>query len=346
MKAVLVREFAPLDQIQVGELPDPEPGPTDVVIDVIASEVNYPDFMIVEGNYQIKPPFPFSPGKGGAGRVAAVGSKVQNVKVGESVLALVEFGSHAEKLRAPADWCIPMPAGLAYEKAAALGLAYQTAWFALKERAAFQPGDVVLVLGAAGGVGVATIQLAKALGAGSVIGAVLGQAAMDAARRAGADHVFDLSGPDVLDVLKDGVGRATNGHGADIVIDPVGGKANAAALRAMAWCGRLVTLGYVSGEIPAIKANYLMIKNISVTGLNWSDYRIRRLPQMVDAQRQLFSLCLAGKIEPYISQVVPLGHFQEAFRTVRDGKAQGKIIIDVAGKLAMATVSGASISSV
>lgn len=330
MKAVVVREYAPFDQIGVGELPDPKPGKGEVVIDVRAAEVNYPDILVISGQYQIKPPLPFAPGKAAAGVVAAVGEGVSGLAVGDRVSAQVEFGAYAERLRAPAVNVYPMPDGIDFAQGAALGLVYQTAHFALIERARMQPGDRVLVLGASGGIGVASVQLAKALGAATVIAGVLGAGNVEIARQCGADNVIDLGAIDLRDGLRDAVRAATDGHGADVVIDPVGGAANAAALRAMAWCGRMVIIGFAAGEIPTIKANYLLVKNIEVSGLQWSDYRDRTPDWVRRVQTEIFDLAVAGKLKPVINRRFPLEGFKEALGLLRDGKAQGKLILEVA----------------
>ena len=329
MKAVLVRDFAPVEQIDVAEVDDPVPGAGEVVVDVVAAEANYPDILVIEGKYQIKPPLPFSPGKAAAGRIAAVGAGVERLSVGDAVAVQVEYGAYAEKVRAQAESCFRMPEGMPFEKAAALGLVYQTAWFALKERANFRPGETVLVLGASGGIGVASVQLAKAFGAGTVIAGVLGENNAEVARSAGADHVIDLGAPDLRDSLKARVAAVTDGRGADVVIDPVGGAANAAALRAMAWCGRLVIIGFASGEIPTIRANYLLVKNIAVAGLQWSDYRDRTPERMREAQEEIFDLYTRGLIDPIISRTFPLEDFKTALSLIRAGEAQGKIILHV-----------------
>jgi NADPH2:quinone reductase len=329
LKAVVVSRNAPFEEIEIGQLPDPVPGPGEVVVDVAAAEANYPDILAIEGRYQIKPPLPFSPGKSAAGRISAVGEGVSTFKTGDFVSVQVEYGAYAEKLRVAAAHCFHAPAGIPAEKAAALGLVYQTAWFALKDRASFKPGEIVLVLGASGGVGVASVQLAKALGARMVIAGVLGAENAKVAREAGADHVIELGDPELRESLRRQVAEFTGGHGVDVVIDPVGGDANAAALRAMAWCGRLVVIGFASGTIPAIKANYLLVKNIAVSGLQWSDYRDRTPERMQEAQREIFEFYVNGKIDPMISRVLPLAEFKEALRSLRDGKAQGKIILSV-----------------
>jgi NADPH2:quinone reductase len=223
-----------------------------------------------------------------------------------------------------------MPDAISFTKGAALGLVYQTAHFALVERAHLQKGDVVLVLGASGGIGVASVQMAKALGAQMVIAGVLGDDNARVARQAGADAVIELGGANLRDALRERVHQLTDGHGADIVIDPVGGAANAAALRAMAWCGRMVIIGFAAGEIPTIKANYLLVKNIEVSGLQWSDYRDRTPEWVARVQQEIFALYVAGKIDPYISRTFPLAGVKDALTLLQQGKAQGKLILEIA----------------
>lgn len=329
MRAVLVREFAPFDQIQVAEIPDPRPGPDEIVVEVFSIEVNYPDLLVIEGKYQNKPPLPFSPGKAAAGCVAAVGVNVRTHKVGDRVAAQVEYGAYAEKLVARAESCFPIPEGISFDDAAALGLVYQTAWFALCDRAKLQPTESVLVLGASGGIGVASLQVAKALGTSKIIAAVVGPENVEVALQTGADHAIDLNMPNLRESLRKRVLEITDGRGADVVIDPVGGEPNASALRALAWCGRIVIIGFASGEIPSIRANYLLVKNIAVIGLQWSDYRDRAPELVAHAQREIFAFYQQKKISPFISMRMPLDKFHKALQLLKDGKAQGKIILQV-----------------
>jgi NADPH2:quinone reductase len=329
MRAVYVRAFAPFETVGVEDVPDPQPGPGEVVVDVVAAEVNYPDILVIGGQYQIEPPLPFSPGKGAAGRVSAVGAGVRELAVGDNVSVQVEYGAYAERLKARAENCFKMPPSMPFHKAAALGLAYQTAWFALIDRAAFKPDEIVLVLGASGGIGVASVQLAKALGAKMVIAGVRGESNASVAMQVGVDHVIDLAVPNLHDQLREKVYALTGKHGADVVIDPVGGDANAAALRALAWCGRLVIVGFASGQIPAIKANYLLVKNIAVIGIQWSDYRERTPERVSEAQREIFELYEQGLLDPHIDGRLPLEKFADGLRALRDGKVQGKIILQV-----------------
>lgn len=326
MRAVVVRAFAPLDRIEIGELPEPAPGPGEVVIEVRAAEVNYPDILVIEGRYQVKPPLPFAPGKGAAGVVSAVGDGVSGIAVGDRVAAQVEYGAYAERLRAPACNVFPLPAGIDFVPAAALGLTYQTAYFALIERARLRAGESVLVLGASGGVGVAGVQLAKALGAGLVIAGVRAEEDAAIARQAGADAVVLVTGADLRDRLREQVRKLTGG-GVDVVLDPVGGAPHAAALRALAWRGRLVVVGFAAGEIPQIPANYLLVRNIEVAGLQWSDYRDRAPAEVARVQAEIFALHLEGKLTPQVSRVLPLARFREALGLLQRGEAQGKVIL-------------------
>ncbi|MEM7074394.1 MAG: NADPH:quinone oxidoreductase family protein [Pseudomonadota bacterium] len=328
MKAVIVSEFGPLSQATYAETADPVPGAGEIVVDIHAAEANFPDILVMEGAYQIKPPLPFSPGKAGAGVVSAVGDGVAGLSVGDRVGVQVEYGTYAERLNLPATTCYKMPAGMPFDVAAALGLVYQTSHYALVERCRFQPGEAVLVLGASGGIGSAACQLARAMGASTVIGAVLGEENVATARSVGCDHVVELSGADLRERLRAQVRAVTDGRGADVVIDPVGGDAFAAALRAMAWCGRLVVIGFASGVIPEVKVNYLLVKNIEVSGLQWSDYRERDPDGVRRVQADIYDLWTRGKLAPHISEKLPLAQFGTALEQLRAGQVQGKLILE------------------
>ncbi|MHA6730218.1 NADPH:quinone oxidoreductase family protein [Devosia sp. A369] len=327
MKAVLVHQFTPFDQARYGECPDPVPSRDEVVVDIEAVDVNFPDSLQIEGKYQNSPAFPFSPGMGGAGRVSRLGEAVDKLQLGQKVLVLPSHGTYAQKVAAPARYCFPIPDDVPCITAAALGLVYQTAYFALTDRAALGAGETVLVLGSGGGIGMATMQLAKALGAGRVIATARGSQGRAFAEQAGADIVIDYTGENLRDALRDAVGEATQGRGADVVIDPVGGNLSAAALRAMAWRGRMVVVGFASGDIPKIGANYLLVKNIGVSGIQWTDYRERQLDRVRAAQEHIFSLWRAGRIAPAITRTLPLSRFGEALDAVLHGHAKGKIIL-------------------
>lgn len=329
MKAVRVTRFGPLDAARFRTVEDPAPGPGEVVVAARAVDVNYPDLLVVTGAYQVKPPLPFSPGKAAAGVVERVGEGVTALCPGDRVAVQVEYGAYAEKIVAPVEASYPMPEAMGFDVAAALGLAYQTAYFALTDRGRVERGDHVLILGATGAVGDAAIQLAKAFGAGSVVAGVRGVGKAAIAMAAGADATVDLGMGGVRDGLRDAVRRLTGGHGADVVIDPVGGDITAAALRAMAWRGRMVIVGFAHGDIPVIRSNYLLVKNITVSGLQWSDYRDRAPAWVAQAQREIFDLWRVGRIAPRIGGRFALADFAHALAQIRDGTAAGKLILSI-----------------
>lgn len=330
MRAVIVREFGPIENARVEEVSPSSPGPDEVLIHGAAAEVNFPDILVMEGAYQVKPPLPFSPGKEVAGTVAKVGAAVQDLKPGDRIAAQVEFGAYSEAVIAPANSCYRIPDSMPFADAAAIGLSYQTAHFALLERAGFQEGDSVLVTGAAGGVGLAAIQLVKALN-GTALAGVINEQQAEIARANGADHIIDLTADPLRDQLRQQVFDVTNNHGADIVIDPVGGSILEASLRALAWCGRLVVIGFAAGEIPAIRSNYLLVKNIAVMGLQWSDYRDRTPGLVRAAQDHLYELYRSGDLKPHIDRVAPLEDFASVLEDVRAGKVKGKAILAITG---------------
>jgi NADPH2:quinone reductase len=326
MRAVIVREFGSLDTLVLGELPTPSPRAGEVLIDVRATAVNFVDLLVIGGKYQFLPERPFAPGKGPAGVVAALGEGVTNVKIGDRVLAMAESGGYAEMAIVAANQCYVLPESLSFNEAASMSLAYDTAWFALRERARYQPGDVVLVLGATGGVGYAAVQLAKAMGA-KVLAGVSSPEKGDLVRAAGADAVIDLSVDNLHDNLRQQVYDANQGKGADIVIDMLGGDMFDAALRAVAWRGRLVVVGFAAGRIPTIKANYLLVKNIEVSGLQISDYR-KKMPEMTaQCFAEIFAFYNAGKLKPAPFTTLPLEQFATGLGMVRDRTARGRVIL-------------------
>jgi NADPH2:quinone reductase len=326
MRAVLVKEFGPFSNCEIAELPTPQPGPGQVVIRAGAAGLNFPDLLVISGGYQILPPLPFTPGKEVAGTVTAVGEGVTSIKTGDRVLANVENGGYAEEAMANAVDCHRLPDGMDFVTAAALGLVYQTAYFSLIDRASYKRGETVLVTGASGAVGLATVQLARAMGA-TVIAGVSTPSKADAVRAAGAHHVIDLAVPNLRDGLREQVFAVTGKHGADVLIDPVGGDIFDAALRAMAWCGRAVVVGFAAGRIPTIKANYLLVKNIAVSGLQWSDYRERIPERVAEVQQEIFRLQQEGHFQPHIMHTLPLERFKEGLATIQDRRVIGKIVL-------------------
>lgn len=326
MRAVVVHQHGPARSQRVETLPDPVPGPGQVVVDARAIGVNYPDLLVIEGKYQFLPPRPFTPGKEVAGVVSAVGEGVTRLGVGDRVMAQREYGTYCERVLSPEATCYRMPEAMSFEDGAALGLAYQTSHFALVERGGFRPGETVLVTGASGGVGLAGVEIAKALGA-TVIAGVTSREKGELARRHGADHVIDLSAPDLRDSLRAQVHAAVGRRGVDIVLENVGGEVFDGALRALAWCGRMVVVGFASMRLPEVKASYLLVKNISVVGLQWSDYRERDPERVQRVQDALYALYGEGKLRPYVSERYPLARFADALERFTARGVLGKMLL-------------------
>lgn len=326
MKAALVRAFGPIDTIGYAGLPDPAPGPSEVTLALRAAEVNYADILVAEGRYQFKPPLPYIPGKTAAGVVTAMGPGVTDPTPGTAVLAHLEYGAFAEQVRAPATACCPIPDGLSFERAATLGVAAQTAWFALRDRGGLTPGETVLVLGGGGAVGAASIQLARVMGAAKVFATARG-ASIARAQAIGADCVVDTARPDLAEALREAIFAANGGRGVDVVIDSLGGTVTQAALRSLGWCGRLIVVGFAGGDPPSIRAGYLLVKNIAAIGLQWSDYRDRTPERVRAAQQEIFTHALAGRLETRIAARMKLSQAAEALARQRDATPDGRIVL-------------------
>jgi NADPH2:quinone reductase len=323
MRAVMLQEFGSPTGLRVEELPTPAPAAGEVLIDVEACGVNFPDLLVVQGKYQTLPALPFSPGKEVAGRISAVGADVSSLRVGERVMAQLEYGGFREQVLAPAANCCPIPDALAGPEAAALGLVFVTAYLGLVRRARLQPGETVLVTGAGGGIGSAGVQLAKALGAGRVLAVAETDAQRELALSQGADHVFDADAA----LLRDRVREATDGHGADVILDAVGGDVFAACMRSVAWEGRIVVIGFASGDIPQIHAGHVLVKNMAVLGLQSSDYRDRDPAVLRATQDALLKLYVEGAIRVDISAAYPLEAAGEALLLFERGQVRGKLVL-------------------
>lgn len=326
MRAVVVKEFGPIASHRLNTLPDPKPGPGQAVVTVQAVAANFVDILVVTGKYQFLPERPFVPGKLGAGIVSEIDEGAKNVKIGDRVLTLAELGCYAEKLAVDATQCFKLPANMSFIDAASMALVYDTAWFALRERARVKTGENVLVLGSTGGVGLAAIQLARAMGA-RVLAAVSSMNKADLVHEAGAQEVIDLSQHDLRDSLRAQVYAVTGGKGVDVVIDPVGGDIFDAALRVVAWRGRLVVIGFAAGRIPTIKTNYLLLKNIEVSGMQISDYRKRTPDLMAECINEIFTWYEVGKLKPPPTQVYPLEMFAKALQDIQDRRVRGRIVL-------------------
>nr|WP_288356239.1 NADPH:quinone oxidoreductase family protein [uncultured Pseudomonas sp.] len=325
MKALLCKAFGPAETLTLEDIDSPRPKGNEVLIEVQAAGVNFPDTLIIEGKYQFKPPFPFSPGGEVAGVVAAVGDKVAHLKTGDRVMALTGWGGFAEQVAAPAYNVLPVPASMDLNTAAAFGMTYGTSMHALKQRAALKPGETLLVLGAAGGVGLAAVEIGKAMGA-KVIAAASSAEKLEVARSAGADELINYSEQS----LKDEVKRLTNGQGVDVIYDPVGGPLFEEAFRCMAWNGRFLVVGFAAGGgIPALPANLPLLKGASLVGVFWGSFAQRQPADNAENFRQLFAWHAEGKLKPLVSQTFPLARGGEAIDALSQRKAVGKLVVTI-----------------
>ncbi|RRV10477.1 NADPH:quinone oxidoreductase family protein [Pseudomonas sp. v388] len=328
MRSYRVHEHGEPHTLQIDELPQLKAQPGEIVVDVKAAGINFPDVLVISGKYQLLPPRPFTPGKDFAGVVSAVGEGVEGYAPGDRIMSQIEWGALAEQAITTPAQSFHMPEGLDFPEAAAMGLVYQTAYFALTERGQLKACDIVLIGGASGGIGLASVQIAKGLGA-QVLAGVRNDAEAQVARESGADHIIDLSGDNLKDSIREQVYAVTDGYGADVVIDPLGDPFFAGALRATAWCGRIVVIGFAAGEIPHMKVNYLLLKNIGVCGLQWSDYRDRTPDKVEAAQQTLFKLWREGAVKPRIMRLFDFENAGEALTLVKEGKVQGKAVVSM-----------------
>ena len=327
MKAVVVTEFGSPEALdKIGEVSAPTAGDGEVVVDIHAAGLNFADLLVVEGKYQSLPELPFVPGKELAGDVTSVGSGVSRVKVGDRVLAFVESGGFAEQTVAAEQDCHFIPDDMSFRDAASLGLNFQTSHFALVDRAGVKSGETVLVTGASGGVGLAGVQIAKALGV-TVLAGIANPDKRALVEAAGADHVIDLAAADLKSSLRDQVYAVTEGNGVDVILDPVGGDVFDAGLRALAWRGRVVVIGFVTGRIPEIAANYLLLKNISAVGMFLDSYRKRDPEWVARVQAEIYSMWKAGSLKAPAVDAYPLEGFAEAAGALSGRRAKGRILL-------------------
>lgn len=325
MRAILCREYGPPESLVLEEIPDPVPGPGEVVVDVVAASVNYPDTLTIRDMYQFKPPLPFSPGGEFAGKVAAIGEGVDNVAVGDRVVAIQIVGGFAEKAIVDQPRAlIPIPDDMDFTAAAAWVMAYGTAYYALKDRARAREGETLLVLGAAGGVGLAAVDLGRALGL-RVIAAASSHEKLELCRSYGAAATLNYTSGD----LKDQVRRLTEGSGADIVLDPVGGPYSEAALRATAWLGRLLVVGFAAGDIPRIPLNLTLLKGCDIRGVFWGAFAQRDPVGHSRNLRELLEMHHGGVIRPHISARYPLADAPQAIADLLERRATGKVVVEI-----------------
>ena len=326
MRAVHIVGFGEPEQLQIVEVPPPTVRRSEVRIDAHVIGVNYPDLLVVRGLYQNLAPLPFSPGKEVAGIVSAVGPDVTDFKVGDRVLALIENGGYVEQIAVPTALCHRLPDELSFLDSVGLGLGFQTAHFALFERGGLKAGETVFVTGATGVVGTATIQLAKACGA-RVLAGCMNPTKATFARDNGADSVILLDSLDRIDTLRTEIQAATGGHGADLIIENIGGTIFDACLRVLAWSGRIVIVGFTSVGPSTIRSNYLLIKNIAAIGLHWSDYRDRAPHIVQQVQQEIFRLWSNGKLKSPVTAIYSLEQAAAALCSVRERRVLGKIAL-------------------
>jgi NADPH:quinone reductase len=322
MKAMIARAWGEPSTLEYAEVPAPTPGLGEVRIDVRAIGCNFPDILIVQGRYQVKPPLPFSPGHEVAGVIDAVGPGVSDVRLGDRVFAILRWGTYAEAVVAPADRVYRLPDFMTFEEGAAFGLVYQTAWCALVHRTKVRPGESLLVHGAAGGVGLAAVQLGRALGA-RVLATAGAPEKLEVARAAGADIVVNYRTEDWVERIR----RETNGRGADVIYDPVGGDVFDGSTRCIASEGRLLVIGFAGGRIAEAATNRILLKNIDVIGVHWGLYSERDPAAVKRWMDELLALVREGRLKPVIFKSFALREAPAALAAIASREAYGKVVL-------------------
>ena len=324
MKALLCKQFGPPETLVLEDVPSPKPGAGEVVVSIKAASVNFPDVLIIQNKYQFKPPLPFSPGSELSGVVKEVGAGVTNVKPGDKVIAVTTFGAFAEEVKTEAGRLLPMPEGMSFEEAASFVLTYGTTDHALRDRGQLKAGESLLVLGAAGGVGVAAIEVGKALGA-HVIACASSDEKLEVCRQHGADETINYSAEDLRERIK----ALTGGKGVDVIYDPVGGPYAEPAFRSIAWRGRHLVIGFAAGEIPKLPLNLALLKGASVVGVFWGDFTRREPQAFAESARQLARWYQEGKLKPHVSARFPLEKAADAMNLLASRKAKGKVVVTI-----------------
>ena len=326
MKAVLCKAYGPPEDLVIEDVPAPACGPGQVRIGVHAVGINFPDCLMIEGKYQFKPEFPFSPGGELSGEILELGEGVTGLSVGDRVIAGGGHGGLAEEVVVSATGLRSVPTGMSMSQAAAWSTTYGTSYHALKQRGALQPGETLLVLGAGGGVGLAAVELGKAMGA-RVLAAASNEAKREAAKAAGADEVIDYSDGE----LKEKVKALTDGRGADVIYDPVGGDFFDQCMRCINWKGRVLVVGFVGGEIPRVPINLILLKGCQVVGVFYGAFTGREPAENAQNWRELANLWEAGKIAPLVSREFAFEEHAAALRCLSEREAIGKVIVRVRG---------------
>jgi NADPH2:quinone reductase len=322
MLAVVCKQHGPPDSLVVEDVPSPVPGAGEVVISMKAASVNFPDVLIIQNKYQVKPPLPFTPGSELAGVVKVVGDGVTGVRPGDRVLAVTGHGAFAEEVKTDRSRIVPIPAGMDFPQAASFMLTYGTSDHALSDRGALKAGECLLVLGASGGVGLAAVEIGKAIGA-RVIACASTDDKLAVCLEHGADDTINY----VAEDLREGIKRTTGGKGVDVVYDAVGGPYTEPALRSLAWRGRLLVVGFAAGDIPKIPINLTLLKGCSIVGVFWGDFSRREPERFADRVKQLDRWFQEGKLRPHVSETLPLARAAEALTRMAARQVKGKIVL-------------------
>jgi len=322
LKALLCKQFGPPESLVLEDVPSPKPGPGEVVVAIKAASVNFPDVLIIQNKYQVKPPLPFSPGSELAGVVKEIGADVKNVKPGDKVIAFTTFGAFAEEVKTEAARLLPMPEGMGFDAAASFILTYGTTDHALRDRAQLKSGETLLVLGAAGGVGVAAIEIGKALGA-RVIACASSDDKLAVCREHGADETINYVDEDLRERIK----ALSAGKGVDVIYDAVGGPYTEPAFRSIAWRGRHLVIGFAAGDIPKLPLNLALLKGAAVVGVFWGDFTRREPQAFAESARQLARWYQEGRLKPHVSATFPLAKAADAMNLLASRKAKGKVVV-------------------
>jgi NADPH2:quinone reductase len=333
VRALVCNQYGPPESLRIEQWEDPVPGDGQIAVAVVAAGINFPDVLSIAGKYQVKTPPPFVPGNEAAGTVTAVGPGVQRFAVGDRVIVATRGGAFAEQCVAYENMTVPLPQDLDFSQGAGFAVTYGTSYHALTQRAQLQPGETLLVLGAAGGVGSAAVEIGKALGA-RVLAAASSAPKLEFAKLAGADELINYSAV----ALKDTVRELTGGNGVDVVYDPVGGALTEQAFRALAWHGRHLVIGFACGEIPAFAANIALLKEASVLGVWWGTWCEKNPALQARNMQALAQLIADGKLLPRISESYALADYRNAFAAITERRALGKVILQMLPAAASSSV--------
>ena len=325
MRALVCNAYGPPESLVIEQRDDPDAGRGQIVVDVAAAGINFPDVLVIAGTYQVKTPTPFVPGNEAAGIVSSIGPDTSLFAVGDKVIVTSRGDAFAEKCVAEESTTMPLPDGLNFEQGAGFAVTYGTSYHALKQRAQLQAGETVLVLGAAGGVGITAVEIAKAMGA-RVIAAASSEEKLEFAAAAGADETINYSEVP----LKETVKALTDGNGVDVVYDPVGGELADQAFRATAWHGRYLVVGFASGDIPKFQANIALLKEASIVGVWWGTWAAKNPKLQMQNVKEMEQLIAAGKLTPRVTESYAFDDYVEAFKSITERRARGKVVLRMA----------------